>query len=85
MYVFAGLISLQVYLLRREVHCLRASLSEQDLDSVGGLSPRASIHQNSVLIMGKIYLYQACGARSQADSNLSVSYSQLGETSSGKE
>ena len=29
--------------LNREVHCLRASLSEHDLESVGGLSGRATI------------------------------------------
>jgi hypothetical protein len=30
---------------RREVPCLRDSLSEQDLDSVGGASPRAGLRR----------------------------------------
>ena len=41
MYAFSGEIRRDVGDESRDVHCLRVSLSEQDLDNVGGLSGRA--------------------------------------------
>lgn len=43
MYAFPGDMRSDVADESREVHCLRASLSEQDLDDVEGLSARAFI------------------------------------------
>lgn len=41
MYALVGSMKIDVRDERSEVHCLSANLSEQDLDSVGGASPRA--------------------------------------------
>ena len=41
MYAFSGETRSETGDDRRDVHCLRASLSEQDLDKVIGLSARA--------------------------------------------
>lgn len=43
MYAFPGDMRSDVADESREVHCLRANLSEQDLDDVEGLSARASM------------------------------------------
>lgn len=40
MYILEGEISNDATVERMEVHCLRASLSEQDFESVGGASGR---------------------------------------------
>jgi len=42
MYAFSGDVTRDAREERRDVHWLRASLSEQDFESVGGLSARAS-------------------------------------------
>ena len=41
-YTFWGMISSEASEDSKDVHCLNASLSEQDLESVGGLSGRAT-------------------------------------------
>lgn len=41
MYAFDGDIRVDARELRRDVHCFKASLSEQDLESVVGQSRRA--------------------------------------------
>jgi len=41
-YAFRGQIRRETIEDRIEVHCLRASLSEQDLENVGGASGRAN-------------------------------------------
>ena len=46
-YAFLGDINSEVAELRSEEHCLRASLSEQDLESVGRLSPRAGFRRTT--------------------------------------
>jgi hypothetical protein len=45
MYALAGSTKSEVMDERSEVHCLSASLSEQDLDNVGGASPRAGFRR----------------------------------------
>ena len=42
MYAFSGETRREVADERRDVHCFNASLSEQDLERVGGASARAS-------------------------------------------
>ena len=44
MYAFSGLMSGQVFLSSKEVHCFNASLSEQDFERVDGLSPLAGLY-----------------------------------------
>lgn len=44
MYAFVGDIRVDARELRRDVHCFKASLSEQDLESVAGQSGRAKIN-----------------------------------------
>lgn len=44
MYAFVGDIRVDTRELRRDVHCFKASLSEQDLESVAGQSGRAKIN-----------------------------------------
>lgn len=45
MYALAGSTKSEEMDERSEVHCLSASLSEQDLDNVGGASPRAGFRR----------------------------------------
>jgi hypothetical protein len=45
MYALVGSMNIDVMAERSEAHCFNASLSEQDLDNVGGASPRAGFRR----------------------------------------
>lgn len=49
MYALAGDTKSVVVEDSNDMHCLRASLSEHDFESVGGLSPRAFLFSNRSL------------------------------------
>ena len=74
-YAFSGETRKETGEERREVHCFKASLSEHDLDHVGGLSPRAwprsaSTHMRCCAVLGESSTYLVSAVRRQAEKTI---------------